>query len=229
MSARTPWVRKPTSPAEAARQRDLANRLKENVRGVPGLLAARAKVMRVVRGSATVLDVLDRARGEVPWVGGRPRPMHTDPATAELATAAHPVDVWPVVLVLADHLLGSELEEAVEAIRARQLRSRAFRPVFLLRGRPSTAARTHHYPFDLLSLPDEIGDGYAAYRARRIVSLVDHLGVSFVVRAADAENAGDGLDIHGALLLDALAEHLHEREPSAPKRPVRTVSQPGPP
>lgn len=200
------------TPAEVARRRDRANRAKEALRGVPGLREGRARVMRVVRSSSTLLDVLDRARGEVPWVGGRPRPMNTDPAAAARATESRPISTWPVVLVLADHLEGERLEEAVEAIRERQLTSHAFRPVFLLSGRPSPAARAHGYPFDLLALPDEIGDGYQAYRARRVVSLVDHLGVSLVVRAATPEDAPDGVDAEGALLLDALAEHLDERE-----------------
>lgn len=201
-----------SSPAEVARRRDRTNRAKEVVRGVPGLLTARAAAMRVVRSNATVLDALDRTRGEVPWVGGRPRPMHTDVAAAAAADPARPVQTWPIVLVIADHLAGEPLEVAVRAVHERQVRTRAFRPVFLLGGQPSTAAREHHYPFDLLSPAEEIGDGYPVYRARRVVSLVDHMGASLVVRAAEPGRAGDGVDAEGALLLDALAEHLDERD-----------------
>lgn len=200
------------TPADVARRRDQLNRAKEVARRTPGLRSARARVMTLVRSRPVLLHVLDRARGEWAWVGGLPRPMHTDPEAVATAPANRPADAWPVVLVLADHLEGEPLEAAVAAVAERQRRTHAFRPVFLLSARPSPAVRAHHYPFDLLSLPGEIDGDHAAYRARRVVSLVDHLGVSLVVRAADAAEARLGIDAEGRLLLDALAEHLNERE-----------------
>lgn len=183
-----------------------ARRLARWVRRAPGYPQISHALLTRVRSNELAVDVIGRLIGDSHALGGGLNPLATT-RDLEAGSSTGLVGTWPVVAVVVEPMGPEVTGRLVAHLVELQRRLGGFRPLLILAGAETAAARAAGLPFEILPPgPAEGAPGYQEWRvvrARRLVSITDHYGTWLLLEAH-----GDRLRTEDLELLEVLPGYL---------------------